>query len=166
MPHYLFILIAALLIAGCSGATHTTSAPSAATPGLSLLIPQTDALPGQCTARALDAEAPPFLTANPMASAAASFREGAGNMAFRGDAPVDRIEEALIGVYDSSHEIGIFAFRFDDPALAQRAGEFIESNDEAQFVLVKDATLAAVWRDGPEDTCFNALATHLAAVLE
>lgn len=157
------LLTAVLLLAGCAGSTQPTTTTSTSVEGLDALIPAT--LPAGCTARSLDDDAPPFLTANPMTSTDPAFVQGVSNGAFRGDAPADRITEALMAVYDSGHENGMFAFRFDDRAIAEQAGAFLQENEDAQFVRVQGNTLVAVWRDGPEDACFSALTAHAASII-
>lgn len=157
----LLLLVAFLVLVG----PDQIATAQATEHGLDALIPDTTALPDGCAARPLDDSAPPFLTTNPMASDDSTFVQAITRGAFRGDAPADRVEAALMGVYDSNHEMGIFAFRFDDDALAQQAHDAAEANAEAQFLRVQGAVLVMVWRDGPEDACFKALTDHVASVL-
>ncbi len=133
---------------------------------LEALIIDPTALPEGCTVRPLDDNAPPFMTSNPMASDGATFIEGISMMAFRGDGSPAAIEEALMGVYDSTHELGIIAFRFSDPVTAQEAHEAATSNADGQEILRRGNTVAIIWRDGRDDACFQALSSHAKGALE
>lgn len=154
----LLVFLTVVFAFGCASSQPMPA--STASASLQALIVGASELPAGCTARPLNDEAPSFLSANPMAADEAGFIRGVSEMAFRGDGPADEIEEAMIGVYDGTHELGLFAFRFTNTEIAEQARDFAERNEEGQEILLDGTTLVVIWRDGPEDACFQTLANH------
>lgn len=156
------LLLTVVFAFGCASSQPTPTA----TASLEDLIVDASELPTGCTVRAVNDDAPPFITANPMASGDPAFIQGIIEIGFRGDGSAEDVEEALVGVYDSSHEIGIIAFRFTSTEVARQARAAAESNADGQEVLLDGTTLAVLWRDGPADACFHTLADHARQTLE
>lgn len=150
------LLLTVAFAFGCASSQPT------ATPTASLedLIVDASELPDGCTVRAVNDDAPPFITGNPMASGDPDFIRGILEIGLRGGGAAEDVEEALVGVYDSNHELGIIAFRFTSAEVARQARAAAESNADGQEILLDGTTLAVLWRDGPDDACFQTLADH------
>jgi hypothetical protein len=160
MSRLLFFAVLLLL----TGPAQTTTAQTTEH-GLEAFIPDTTALPEGCAPRPLDATAPPFLTRNPMASEDSTFVQAVTRGVFRGTLPTARPEAALMGVYQTADEMGIFAFRFADDALARQARDAASTSGGVQVLQAQGPLLAMVWREGPEDACYTALEEHVTSVL-
>jgi len=142
-----------------------TATAQATERGLEAFIPDTTALPTGCAPRPLDDTAPPFLTTNPMTSEDSTFVQAVTRGVFRGTLPTAYPEAALMGVYQTADEMGIFAFRFADDALAQQARDAASTSGGVQVLRAQGPLLVMVWREGPEDACYTALEEHVTAVL-
>lgn len=162
------LLLASLLTAfhaGCASGPPATDADASPPATLAGLLPAEGDLPAGCTPRPLDDTAPPFLSANPMVSGDPAFVQPLLEGAFRGDADASQVEEALFGVYEAPHEVGLFAFQAADAAGAEQLQALADRNADAQFIRRSGAVLALVWRDGPDDPCFQRLTAHVAGAL-
>lgn len=157
MPRSWSLLVLFVLVACLSTPTTAQDAPQ----GLLRFIPNVEDLPSGCQVRTLDDKAPPFLTSNPQASGDPTFIKNMVEMVFRGGVQSSNVEEALMGAYQSTHEVGLLAYFFNNNEEAKKARNVAVGNEEAQEILLKDASLVLIWRDGSTDTCFEAITNHV-----
>ncbi|NBC16824.1 MAG: hypothetical protein GVY18_05835 [Bacteroidetes bacterium] len=160
MSRLLFLAVLLLL----AGPPQTATA-QATEHGLEAFIPDSTALPEGCAPRPLDDSAPPYLTSNPMASDDSTFVQAVARGVFRGDTLEADPEATLIAVYQTDDEMGVFAFRFADDALAQQARDAARTSGGVQILQTRGPVLVMVWREGPEDACYTALEKHVTSVL-